>query len=34
MPPSANIDIFNHHIGSIGAQSRRAGFVRGTGTEQ
>jgi hypothetical protein len=32
--PSANVEIFTHHIGSIGAPSRRTVFVRGASTKQ
>jgi hypothetical protein len=34
--PSANtsVEIFTHHIGSIGAPRRRTVFVRGPGAEQ
>jgi hypothetical protein len=28
------VEIFIHHVGSIGAQSRRTVFVRGTNAEQ
>jgi hypothetical protein len=28
------VDIFSHHVGSIGAPSRKTVFIRGTNTKQ
>jgi hypothetical protein len=28
------VEIFTHHVGGIGAQSRRTVFIRGTNTKQ